>query len=266
MSIRENFFPDRFRSAAQYYTTGRPYYPASLSRRVADLIGLDERGAVLDVGTGPGFLAIDFAAHAGRVTALDPSTEMLAVAAKNAERAAVKLSFVHGSSYDLGDHLGRFTLATFGRSFHWTDRQATLRTLDRLIEPGGAVGLFDDRFPTASQNAWHGAFQAVLGGYAEGDPAGPSRRLTPNHLEILLASPFGQLESVAVFERRITPLDHFVDRALSFGKIWHSGDEHTRETLANEVRAALQPYARADGAIEEIIEGRALIARRTHER
>jgi ubiquinone/menaquinone biosynthesis C-methylase UbiE len=142
MSIRENFFPDRFRSASRYYTTGRPHYPASLSQRVADLIGLEARSAVLDVGTGPGFLAIDFAAHAGRVTAVDPSLEMLAVAAENADRASVKLSFVHGSSYDLGDHLGLFRLATFGRSFHWTDREATLRTLDRLIEPGGAVGLF----------------------------------------------------------------------------------------------------------------------------
>ena len=64
-------FPGRFRDLANFYTTGRPTYPRLLARRVADLIGLDGSQTVLDLGTGPGFLAIDFHPFAGKVIGVD---------------------------------------------------------------------------------------------------------------------------------------------------------------------------------------------------
>jgi len=54
-------FPDRFKNPARYYTTGRPTYPKLLARRFAGLVGLTSGDDVLDLGTGPGFLALDFA-------------------------------------------------------------------------------------------------------------------------------------------------------------------------------------------------------------
>jgi len=65
-------FPGRFRDLANYYTTGRPTYPRLLARRVADLVGLNGSQTVLDLGTGPGFLAIDFHPFAGKVIGVDP--------------------------------------------------------------------------------------------------------------------------------------------------------------------------------------------------
>ncbi len=65
-------------------------------------------------------------------------------------------------------------------------------------------------------------------------------------------------------ERRITSLEHFVDRALSFGKAWHGGSQK-QEELATDIRAGLAGDTREDGAIEEIVEGHALIARRSQE-
>lgn len=60
-------FPDRFRGVARYYTAGRPIYPARLADRVAALVGGLAEGRVLDLGTGPGFLALDFARHAAEL-------------------------------------------------------------------------------------------------------------------------------------------------------------------------------------------------------
>ena len=41
-----------------------------------------------------------------------------------------------------------------GRSFHWMDRVDTLKRLERLIEPAGAVALFNDSAPAIPANAW----------------------------------------------------------------------------------------------------------------
>src|SRR5450432_2753489 len=62
MTEPTRYFPERFKVASQFYTTGRPTYPKLLSRRVAELVGIGQHDAVLDLGTGPGFLALDFAA------------------------------------------------------------------------------------------------------------------------------------------------------------------------------------------------------------
>src|SRR5690349_21823917 len=135
-------FPGRFRDLADYYTTGRPTYPALLARRVANLIGLNGTQTVLDLGTSPGFLALDYHPFAARVIAIDPEPDMLRVARRNAARAGKVIDFVPGSSNDLGPEFGRLHLVTIGRAFHWMDRPHTLETLDTLVDPSGAVALF----------------------------------------------------------------------------------------------------------------------------
>ena len=155
-------FNERFKVASRYYTTGRPTYPLALSRRVAERVGLSGRDAVLDLGTGPGFLALDFAPLAKQVTAVDPSTEMLAIARENAARAHAKVRFLEGSSYDAGPAWGRFKLVTIGRAFHWMDRAPTIRALDGILQAGGAVALFGESYPDVPENAWQPAFQAAI--------------------------------------------------------------------------------------------------------
>jgi SAM-dependent methyltransferase len=265
MSERDLYFPERFQAASRYYSTGRPTYPRLLSQRVANLVGLERNGDVLDIGTGTGFLAIDFAPYAKAVTALDPSAEMLQQAAENARRAGAEIKWVHGSSYDLGAHFGRFRLATFGRSFHWTDRPATLLVLDDLIEQGGAVALFSDRFPDVPQNAWYAPYSAILEQHAGEVSARRERRSSPTHEAILLDSPFDQLERIAVLERRLTPIEYFVDCALSFSKAWNAGVVSRLDELTAEIRAVLAGYVREDGTVEEVVEGLVLIARRSRD-
>jgi SAM-dependent methyltransferase len=264
-AARQHFYPTRFKDAARYYTTGRPYYPKLLSRRIAELVGITQRHSVLDIGTGPGFLAIDAAAFAGAVTGLDPSAEMLAQATANAQRAGVAVTFVQGTSYDLGPQFGPLRLTTFGRSFHWTDRAATLLALDALTEAGGAVALVNDRYPEVPENAWRPGFEAVLDSYGKDEIALAKLRNEISHETILLASPFRHLERVSILERRRTPLRHFIDRALSYGKVWHGSPGFSEADLTERFRAVLAPHLGSDGTIVEVVEGQALIARRPAE-
>jgi len=255
--------PERFKNAARYYTNGRPTYPKQLSTRVAALIGLSPQHSVLDLGTGPGFLALDFAGLVGSVTAVDPAPEMLEQAKLNFERAGARIRLVQGSSAALDPQLGRFRLVTIGRAFHWMDRAPTLRTLDGFIEPGGAVALFGEQYPEIPQNAWHADFQALIDSYGSADPARVQLRASPRHEAVLLASAFDLLERVAVLETRDTPIERFVDRALSFATTWHGRPGSREHDLPHEVRRVLAPHADERGNIREVIEGQALVARRS---
>ena len=107
-----------------------------------ELCALNDTHKILDLGCGPGQLAMAFAPFLREVTALDPEPEMLKIARKNASGGHFNLRFVLGGSDDLGPQLGRFQAATIGRAFHWMDRPATLKQLDAMLEPDGAVILF----------------------------------------------------------------------------------------------------------------------------
>ena len=153
-----------------------------------------------------------------------------------------------------------------GRSFHWMDREDTLRRLDALIEPGGAVVLFGDAHPDLPDNAWRGPWREVLDRYRTGRGlARPSRRaLAPTgfaHEAVLLNSAFRRLDVVAAIDRRHVPVATLVERALSRSS--HSPDRlgERVEALSEEVVRALEPFA-ADGMITEVVETYALIATR----
>ena len=265
MSLENVVFPTRFKNPSRYYTTGRPTYPKLLARRVAELVQLERADRVLDLGTGPGFLAIDFAPLVTSVTAIDPSDEMLTAARTNAERAGVRVEFIKGSSFGLDASLGRFKLVTIGRAFHWMDRPQTLRSLDPLLEPGAGVALFGERYPEVPDNVWHREFQRLIDSYATDDPARTRIRDAVQNETVFLESSFDHLERVSVLETRHTPIERFVDRALSFGAAWDGRPGSREQDLAGEVRTLIAKYANGEGIVREVVEGHALIGRRARD-
>lgn len=65
-----------------------------------------------------------------------------------------------------------------------------------------------------------------------------------------------------MIERRTTPVERLVDRALSLSSVSHGGISERADDLAREVREAMACFAR-DGLVTEVVESEALIARRT---
>jgi SAM-dependent methyltransferase len=254
------FRKHRFRHAARHYLSGRPAYAPGLIRRLAGLAGLGPRSRVLDLGCGPGQLAIALAPFAGEVVGIDPEPDMLRIA-REAAAAGRAIHFVEGSSGDLGPALGRFDLAVIGRAFHWMDRPRTLQLLDGLILPGGAVALLHTRTPKLPGNAWAETFDSLIDRYSAGDEA-RRRRKSPGwipHEAFLLDSAFGRVEKIAVIERRRTSLEGLIDRALSLSSTSAGGTEDRSAEIAREMRAVLTPFADG-GAILEVVESEAIIA------
>lgn len=249
------FDPRRFRNAAAEYLAGRPEYAPRLFERIALLCRLDRGHRVLDLGCGPGQIAIAIAPFVGHVVGIDPEPGML----EQAAAAAPALEWIEASSYDLpalADRLDALRLVTMGRSFHWMDRAATLVQLDRMIEPDGAIALLHDEHPDVPANAWHPAFKAITDRVGAADPGKAMREGWPSHEAVLLASPFRALESIAVFDERRVAIDDLVMRTRTMSSVAARAGE-----LADELRATLAPFA-SDGAVTEVIASKALIARR----
>ena len=253
----------RFESAAPYYLAGRPAYSPRLIRRVALLCGLTRTHRLMDLGCGPGPLAVAFAPLVAEVLAIDPEAAMLRAGEAHAARAGVSVRFIRGSSQDLGPQLGTFRLVSIGRAFHWMDRVRTLEQLDERVEPEGAIALFGDRYPQLPENAWHDSYRTLLEGY-QVDDAGRAERRSPDwpgHDAVLLASPFNCLERISVIERRQTPVETLVERAFSMSSTAPARLGAKAEELALRIRDLMRSHA-LEGHVSEVIEMEALIARR----
>ena len=130
-------FDRPFRTAARYYEA-RPPYSAELRPALTKLFGWDGCGRLLDIGSGPGTIALDLAPAFREVIALDPEPQMLAEG--RARSRFEHVQWVQGRAEDIPDlSLGSFQAATLGQSLHRTDRELTLRIVHDLLLPGGAI-------------------------------------------------------------------------------------------------------------------------------
>ncbi|MBS9477286.1 class I SAM-dependent methyltransferase [Ancylobacter radicis] len=257
------FEPDRFRSTVDYYDRFRTPYPPELIAAVARRLGLRYADRMLDLGSGPGPLAIAFARLGLDVTAMDPEPSMLEAVQAGAAAAGVVIRTVEGSSYDLPGALGRFRLVTMGRSFHWMDRPATLAVLDDMVEPDGAVVLMGDRTLHAVPD-----YRATLDELAERHAGARATeralRRSPDwvpHEAVLLDSPFADVERLA----RIQPIERTVESVMGLAL----SRSVTSPAALGEERAAFEDALRTrlavlapEGRFVEVSESGALVARR----
>jgi SAM-dependent methyltransferase len=254
----------RFRDTVAAYQKYRLDYPPRLIARLIALAGLKTGDAVLDLGCGPGNLALAFARAGMAVTAMDPEPEMLAAAEAATRAQGLSIRFVQGGSSDLKEADGPFQLAAMGRAFHWMDRAATLKVLDRIVSPGGGVALFHDAHPPVEENGWFRALGRVREKYGRAQMAHVKERGEGGHRRYepyLFVSAFTRLDGLSVTIRLPITEDGIVGRAFSTSVCSAQALGPRAEAFEAELRAALRELA-PDGNFIEIAEMVALLARR----
>jgi SAM-dependent methyltransferase len=135
--------PLLYSGSAPHYVRGRPPYSAELAETVRAELDLDGTGRLLDVGCGPGPLALALAPLFAETIGVDPDAEMLAEAERLArERGHANVRFVRGLAEELGSLVdGRFRAVSFGQSFHRVERERVAEWVYDALEPGGALVL-----------------------------------------------------------------------------------------------------------------------------
>jgi SAM-dependent methyltransferase len=133
-----------FAGTAQYYRQGRTPYAEGLADVMADALRLDGHGRLLDVGCGPGVIALQCAHLFDEVVGLDPDADMLAEGARHAETLNItNVEWIQMKGEELSGSLGRFRIAAFAASFHWMNRPKVARAVRNVLEPDGAAVQID---------------------------------------------------------------------------------------------------------------------------
>ncbi len=173
MNENQKPYTDLYQGTAWYYSRFRPPYPDALVSVLRHNFSLDGSGRLLDLGCGPGPVAIRLAHLFDEVVAMDPEPEMLAEGRAAAERAGVSnIEWLRGGSKDLSPALGRFRLVTMGNSFHWMDRQRTLDALYDLVSEGGGIAVVGQGapIPAPPPTPWRVAINDVVRKYVGDRP------------------------------------------------------------------------------------------------
>jgi ubiquinone/menaquinone biosynthesis C-methylase UbiE len=147
MHAGEQLDLDRYSASARKFIGGEY---RKLNEVLIGELGLQPRGRVLEIGPGPGWIGIWLARRLPgiEVVGLELSPDMIHVAERN--RAAEGAGNVR---FELGDaaDLSRFGDASFdgvvsnGSLHHWLDPVAVLSGIARVLKPGGAVAINDNR-------------------------------------------------------------------------------------------------------------------------
>ena len=114
-----------------------------LYRELVELVEPPDDIRLLDVGCGPGFLAIMLAQTnpTARVTGMDFSPRQVTFANRNLERSGVSnCRFIEADAMDLPFEDGSFDIVTSIFSIkYWPDPGRGLREIRRVLDPGGAL-------------------------------------------------------------------------------------------------------------------------------
>ena len=256
-----------FRSTASYYARYRPGYPAALFEYLRERFRLDGTQRVLDLGSGPGQLAIPLAPLVGTVIAVDPEPSMLREGARlSAARGIPGIDWRVGDSNRLaGMGIDDLDLVTMGASFHWTDRPELLRLLDRLVRPAGAVVVASGGAPGGAAAApWQAVVDAVrvrwLGPERRAG-SGTYRHPEQRHEDVVRLSPFSQLDIVSWTWPHEYDLDALVGLQFSYSYSSPAQLGDNAPAFEADLRRALTEYE-PSGRFYQDIHTQAIIATR----
>lgn len=247
----------RFDSTVPYYARYREPYPASFFREVARRLGLQGTERLIDIGCGPGSLAIGFAPYVRLCVGVDLETEMLAAARVEAARAGVHVELVQARMEDLPPDIGCFQAVTIGRALHWFDREGAIAVLERILAPNGWIAICGTRTYSAAAQGWAGKFHDIRRAWSS-DPDESCYHI--NIEDWFRGSRFAKADEIQVTETQQVRIQDLIGRALSLSTTSPEvlGDRRTAFEAA--MREALEPLSKG-GLFDEQVTAIATILR-----
>jgi len=209
-----------FAGTAAYYARYRPEYPEQVIRLLVDKYSLDKKSRVLDLGCGPGSVAVKIAPFVDDVVAIDPLDEMLkqgkTIAAANNVSNIKWLLGESGKLTSLAGDIGKIDLVVIAQAFHWMDEEQTLRDLYPMVKGGGGLALIaaDGPKTDSPDTPWKVIIQDTtrcwLGEIRRAGTKGIYTHRAKRFEEVLEDSEFHGLETASITVERIWTFDNII--------------------------------------------------------
>jgi SAM-dependent methyltransferase len=260
-----------FASCAEPYVHFRPRHASAVVDYLTYQLaaGTSAQPRLLDLGCGPGTLALDLAERGVLVTAVDTSQEMLDAGRGWARRrgvaAAVTWERADAASVDEVLPPRSVDGAVIADAFHWMDRRRVLEALDKVVRPGGCVAVVGYRTPGTPREWWQPLLVKLREKHlGAADLAGPGTayiRPRAGHEALVRESAFSEVSVLRTDYRRSYSLDELVgvqrtyaySSAATLGGRQEAFEADLRSTLL-----ALQP----DGVFEAVLQAAVIVGRR----
>ncbi|EIG58086.1 class I SAM-dependent methyltransferase [Bradyrhizobium sp. WSM1253] len=253
----------RFASTAALYEHLRPPYPSEFFRSVAEKLGLSTQSSLIDLGTGPGLLALGFAPYVGRIVGVDPEPAMLDAARRTAASAGHALTLIEGKVETLSPDIS-FDVVTIGRALHWMDREPTLARLVRLVARGGAILICASFSVTDGRNPWLDGYNDVRRRWSPAKLWEEAGRGTRTHRDLpafFRGSAFQPTELVTVETSHVVGVEDLTRRTLTYSSSSPDALGDNVEEMLRDVREHLASFS-GNGVVAETIVSTAQIVKR----
>lgn len=160
-----------FGEAADTYDRLRPSYPARIVDAVISFARLEGDGStpVVEVGAGTGKASVLFAARGFRLTALEPSPQMAAIARRNLSPYP-DAQVLEESFENWRPEPGGFGLVFAAQSWHWLTPEDRVARAWRALGTGGALAVFWNIMVKRGNSRMARAIAAAYGGLATRNP------------------------------------------------------------------------------------------------
>jgi len=132
--------PTLYLGSAPFYARGRLPYAPGMAKALGRAMRLDGRGRLIDVGCGPGIVALELASAFEEILGIDADGDMIEEADADARRRGItSVRWIPLRAEQLPAGVGRFRLVTLAQSFHWMDRERVVPILRSMLEGSGAL-------------------------------------------------------------------------------------------------------------------------------
>ena len=210
-----NFPVDAFAGTAEYYARYRLPYPESLIDDLRNRAGVTGNGRLLDLGCGPGRVAIAMAPFFREVWAIDPEPEMIQVGREKAgTRGVTNLNWMITRAEDLEAPKDAFELITIGEAFHRLDQRLIARRGMEWLQPGGGLAILWYVNYGRGDVEWQSMAAKVVRKWTGREPRVvtniPSAQKDPDFEEVLQTAGFEDVASYEFPTPHVWTLDDFV--------------------------------------------------------
>jgi ubiquinone/menaquinone biosynthesis C-methylase UbiE len=248
----------RFATTVPLYRAFRPPYPTEFFRNAAQRLSLSRAHALIDLGTGPGSIALGFGPYVGRIVGVDPEPAMLAAARQAAANASQALTLIKSKAEALPADIGTFDVVTIGRALHWMDRDGIARLFERLVAPGGAIVVCSSSSAADGRNRWLETYKEARRFWS---PSANGQRQREALATILRGTPFQVTDVLKVETSHELTASDLAQRVLTFSSTSPEMLADKVEPMLRDVGERLSPHSRG-GSLTEIVVSTAQIARR----